>query len=42
MPNGKIHYNHPPGKHDDKFWALALAVHAAIGKNKSKPQGRAG
>jgi len=37
MPNGKIHYNHPPGTHDDKFWALALAVHAATEKNKSKP-----
>ena len=35
MPNGKIHYNHPPGTHDDKFWALA--VHVAIEKNRSKP-----
>ena len=25
---GKIHYNHPEGTHDDRFWALALAVYA--------------
>lgn len=24
MPNGKIHYNHPPGTHDDKFWDDSL------------------
>lgn len=36
-PEGKIHYNHPPGTHDDRFWALALAVQAAIDKNKGKP-----
>jgi len=26
---GKILYNHPQGTHDDRFWALALAVYAA-------------
>jgi phage FluMu gp28-like protein len=26
---GRIHYNHPEGTHDDRFWALALATHAA-------------
>ncbi len=25
--NGKIHYSHPEGTHDDRFWALALAVY---------------
>ena len=24
---GKIHYSHPEGTHDDRFWALALAVY---------------
>jgi len=26
---GKITYSHPEGTHDDRFWALALAVYAA-------------
>ena len=26
---GKILYNHPQGTHDDRFWALALAVYAS-------------
>jgi len=26
---GKITYSHPDGTHDDRFWALALAVYAA-------------
>lgn len=26
---GKIVYSHPQGTHDDRFWALALAAHAA-------------
>jgi hypothetical protein len=26
---GKILFNHPEGTHDDRFWALALAVYAA-------------
>ncbi len=26
---GKITYSHPDGTHDDRFWALALATHAA-------------
>jgi len=26
---GKILFNHPQGTHDDRFWALALAVYAA-------------
>jgi len=27
--SGKILFNHPEGTHDDRFWALALAVYAA-------------
>ena len=27
--DGKILLSHPPGTHDDRFWALALAVYAA-------------
>jgi len=26
---GKILYNHPQGTHDDRLWAVALAVYAA-------------
>jgi hypothetical protein len=26
---GKLSFNHPEGTHDDRFWALALAVYAA-------------
>jgi len=26
---GKIHFNNPEGMHDDRFWALALAVYTA-------------
>ena len=26
---GKITFTHPPGTHDDRFWALALAIYAA-------------
>jgi len=26
---GKILFNHPEGTHDDRFWALALAIYAA-------------
>ena len=26
---GKLLFNHPQGTHDDRFWALALAVYAA-------------
>lgn len=28
---GRLHYSHPEGTHDDRFWVLALAVHAATG-----------
>jgi hypothetical protein len=27
--DGKTRFNHPLGTHDDRFWALALAVQAA-------------
>ncbi len=27
---GKIQYNHPEGTHDDRFWALALAIYGTI------------
>ena len=26
---GRIAFSHPDGSHDDRFWALALAVYAA-------------
>jgi hypothetical protein len=26
---GKLLFSHPEGTHDDRFWALALAVYAA-------------
>jgi len=26
---GRIRFSHPEGSHDDRFWATALAVHAA-------------
>lgn len=26
---GRLLFNHPEGTHDDRFWALALAVYAA-------------
>jgi hypothetical protein len=26
---GKLHFSHPEGTHDDRFWALALAVYSA-------------
>src|SRR3990172_6681229 len=29
---GHLLFNHPEGTHDDRFWALALAVHAADAK----------
>jgi len=31
---GKITYSHPEGTHDDRFWALALAIYAS---EQSKP-----
>ena len=27
--DGKTKFSHPPGTHDDRFWALALATYAA-------------
>ena len=36
-PGGKIYYNHPEATHDDKFWALALAVTAATTPTPNKP-----
>jgi succinate dehydrogenase/fumarate reductase-like Fe-S protein len=26
---GKLLFNHPEGTHDDRFWAVALALHAS-------------
>ena len=39
---GKLHYNHPEGTHDDRFWALALAVFASetTQNSLSKPVAR--
>lgn len=35
---GKISFSHPSGTHDDRFWALALAVYAAeMGQPVSRP-----
>jgi hypothetical protein len=34
---GRIVFSHPEGTHDDRFWALALAVYAAE-KAASAPQ----
>jgi phage FluMu gp28-like protein len=34
---GKITYSHPEGTHDDRFWALALAIYAS---EQSKPSSR--
>jgi len=34
---GKLLYNHPEGTHDDRFWALALAIYAADSITTSKP-----
>ncbi|MCW4050820.1 MAG: hypothetical protein NWE89_13900 [Candidatus Bathyarchaeota archaeon] len=33
---GRIHYSHPPGTHDDRFWALCLARKAAANP-RNKP-----
>ncbi len=27
--SGKIKFSHPQGTHDDRFWAVALAVYAS-------------
>ena len=27
--SGKLLFNHPQGTHDDRFWAVALAVYSA-------------
>jgi phage FluMu gp28-like protein len=37
---GKITFSHPPGTHDDRFWALALAVYAAEGEAMGPPIAR--
>lgn len=38
---GKITFSHPDGTHDDRFWALALAVYAAeTTHTPSKPMAR--
>ena len=39
---GKIAFSHPEGTHDDRFWALALAVYAAetAAPTPSKPMAR--
>ena len=29
ISSAKLHFNHPQGTNDDRFWALALAVYAA-------------
>jgi phage FluMu gp28-like protein len=32
---GHVHFNHPQGTHDDRFWALALATYAAARKTET-------
>ncbi len=34
---GRIHYSHPQGTHDDRFWALCLATRAASASHRNKP-----
>jgi hypothetical protein len=35
---GKISFSHPEGTHDDRFWALALALYASeLEESRSKP-----
>ena len=34
--DGKIRFSHPEGTHDDRFWALALAVYAAETERTSR------
>jgi len=34
---GRITYSHQEGTHDDRFWALALAIYAS---EQSKPSSR--
>jgi ribosomal protein L37AE/L43A len=33
---GRLSFSHPEGTHDDRFWALALAVHAATKMQQPK------
>lgn len=35
--SGRLHFWHPPAGHDDRLWALALAVYAARGEESSAP-----
>jgi len=35
--SGKIHFSHPEGAHDDRFWALALALTATNTGSVSRP-----
>jgi len=37
IKTGRITYSHPEGTHDDRFWALALAIYAS---EQSKPSSR--
>lgn len=35
--SGRIHFSHPEGAHDDRFWALALALSTAHASQVSRP-----
>jgi len=39
---GEILFNHPEGTHDDRFWAIALAIYAVdqVEPPPSKPTAR--
>lgn len=34
---GRIRFSHPEGSHDDRFWSVALAVYAYVGRVKQVP-----
>jgi hypothetical protein len=34
---GRIRFSHPEGSHDDRFWSVALAVYAYVGRVKPSP-----
>jgi len=37
MKSGQIQFSHPDGTHDDRLWALALAVYATRGVKPPRP-----
>jgi hypothetical protein len=37
---GRIQFSHPEGVHDDRFWAIAMAVSAIRSHAPSRPIGK--